>query len=234
MHWINHMSQYHTIGSIYEFLKTVNDRGFSPRGIIDVGANRGDWTKLALNLFPKANILMIEPQSEMVAPLEQICREHPNVEFIQAGAGPSPGELIQTIWDDLAGSSFLPHATQEHLSSGKQRLTRIITIADEVQKRPHFHPDLVKLDIQGFEIEALKGATPLFGVTELFILETSLYEFLPRIPLTHDCFTFMRSKGYDFYDVTGFIRRPFDGALAQIDIAFAKAGGILRNTHRWS
>jgi hypothetical protein len=44
----------------------------------------------------------------------------------------------------------------------------------------------------------------------------------------------MGEKGYEIYDITEYLRRPYDGALGQIDIAFAKADGTLRNISRWA
>jgi len=216
------------------FLEDVQARGFTPQGIIDVGANRGNWTRMAMSIFPHARVLMIEPQNEMKHSLEELCRSFESVEYVQAGAGKESGELVQTIWEDLAGSSFLPEVRDDKLANGKQRKTPIVTIDDLLNERKSFIPDLVKLDIQGFELEALKGATSAFGKTQVFILETSLYHFFKDMPTTADCIMFMAERGYELYDVTEFLRRPLDGALGQIDLAFALREGTLRSSDRWN
>lgn len=227
-------SRHRPVGNIEMFLEDVRARGFKPAGILDIGANCGDWTRMALSVFPESRVIMFEPQEEMRLKLEAYCSENSNVECIHAGAGKEDGELIQTIWKDLKGSSFLPKADQAKIDQGRQRITPIVTVDSVLGERPDFVPDLVKLDIQGFELEALRGATAIFGLAELIILETSLYEFLPGQPLTIDCFNFMKAKGYNFYDVADYIRRPLDGALGQIDIAFAKSNGMLRESRLWS
>jgi len=221
------------IGNVRMFLEDIRARGFTPKGIIDVGANRGNWTRMALSVFPNAKVIMIEPQQEMQKALKELCDEIQGIEFIQAGAGKEKGQLVLTIWEDLAGSSFLPETSNEKLREGKQRITPIITINEAIEDREDFSPDLVKLDIQGFELEALKGATSLFGKTQLFILETSLYQFMPKMPSTADCIQFMADHGYEFYDVTEYLRRPLDGALGQIDLAFALRDGDLRRSNQW-
>ena len=48
-------------------LEDVRIRGFVPRAIIDVGANQGDWTKMALSVFPSARVIMIEPEIGMIS-----------------------------------------------------------------------------------------------------------------------------------------------------------------------
>jgi hypothetical protein len=89
------------------------------------------------------------------------------------------------------------------------------------------------LDIQGFELEALSGATSIFGQSEILIVETSLFEFGPRSPIARDVIAFMGERGYEIYDLAGFIRRPYDGALGQMDVVFAKTNGLLRSDNRW-
>jgi FkbM family methyltransferase len=204
------------IGKIVGFFRGIQARGFTPRGIIDVGANRGDWARLALSIFPDASVIMIEPQDEMQPYLSKLCSSVAGCHYVKAGAGREVGELVQTIWPDLAGSSFLPEPDTSQLQSGWQRKTRVVTIDSLLSETyPEFAPDVVKLDIQGFELEALSGAKTTFGRTEVFIVETSLFRFLPHQPVMREVISFMFDRGYELYDITGYERRPYDSALAE-------------------
>lgn len=221
------------IAKIQLFLEDLSARGFKPKGIIDVGAHRGDWTKMALRVFPQARVMMVEPQEELKPDLTAVCRLHPNVEFLATGAGRQQGELVQTIWSDLAGSSFLPETSEKRLGNGTQRITPVTTIDEILAERPEFTPELLKIDTQGFELEVLSGAKSLLGMAELIILETSLYQFVPGMPVTFDCIKFMEENGYVLYDITEYLRRPLDGALGQVDLAFALRNGRLRQSNAW-
>jgi FkbM family methyltransferase len=223
------------IGNIKTFLEDIKARGFNPGSILDIGANQGDWTRMAKAVFPNASFFLMEPQQEMRDPLNQLCSEFEDISWIEAGAGSRGGKLVQTIWDDLQGSSFLPHVDEKLLQTGKQREVDIITIDSLLESHNLKTPDLVKLDIQGFELEALSGATTLFGHTEIFILEVSLFSFndVPGMPILREVVDFMGERGYETYDIPGFLRRPFDGALGQVDLAFAKSKGSLRQSNEF-
>jgi FkbM family methyltransferase len=222
------------IGSINSFLEDVKARGFVPAGIIDVGANRGNWARMALSIYPESGIILIEPQDEMDQPLAELCRDEANCVHVKAGAGRAEGELVQTIWDDFDGSSFLPGPDEILAKTGRQRHTPVTTIDAILARYGGFRPELVKLDVQGFEIEALSGGNKLFGITELFVIETALFPFMVGQPTTREIVSFMADRGYELYDVTEFLRRPYDGALGQVDLAFAKRDGFLRSTNRWA
>src|SRR5690606_3176478 len=103
------------IGKVGEFLEDIRARGFFPKGIIDVGANAGDWSRLALSIFPEAPLIMIEPQKEMESCLRRFSNARVNCHYVKAGAGREVGEEVQTIWPDFAGSSFLPEADEKKI-----------------------------------------------------------------------------------------------------------------------
>jgi FkbM family methyltransferase len=216
------------------FLEDIKARGFQPRGIIDGGGHRGEWSKLALSVFGYTPLIIIEPQEELQEDLKRLIDIHPNCRHIKAGIGRASGTLIQTIWEDYAGSSFLPPVQDSLLESGKQRMVMMTTL-DQILSgsTPGFYPDLVKLDIQGFELEALLGGESFFGKSEVFIIETSLFSFMPNQPITRDVIRFMSERGYEIYDITEFARRPSDGALGQVDFAFVKSDGVFRKSTKW-
>ena len=203
--------------------------------IVDVGANRTNWSRMAKKVFPSASFCLLEPQKEMKDSLDRFCQEYNDSFYYLAGAGAKKGRLILTIWDDLAGSSFLPKPDDTLKDTGKQRDIEIITIDDLISSSEIMPPELMKLDIQGFELEALKGAETTFGYTEVYILEVSLFSFrnVPGQPIFSEVINFMLERDYVVYDFAGFLRRPLDGALGQCDICFVKRNSFLRVSNEW-
>lgn len=220
-------------GDMRTVLEYVRNVGFRPGFIVDVGAHAGSWTEMALDVFPDAGVLMIEPQPEMRETLEAYCTRDPRVRRVEVAAGARDEVRYQTIWPDLQGSSFLPRPSSERIASGEQRPVRLRPLDDLLAEDGRGIPDLVKLDVQGYELEVLKGARSVLGRTELLILETSLFAFLDDIPILREVIGFMGDHGYEVYDVAGRIRRPIDAALGQLDIAFALRRGQLRRHDLW-
>lgn len=214
-------------GSIKRFLKNIRSKGFYPKSILDVGANRGEWSRNAKSVFKDAQFFLVEPQIELKPFLDKFCAKAPGSKLFPAAAGAEIGELTLSISPDSIGSSFL---TPEHLkTAGKcveQRRVPVVTIDSLIQQHDVPIPDLVKLDVEGFELEVLTAATKCFGNTEVFILEVAFFPYLPELPLFDEIHDFMLHHGYVVYDVVGLKRRA--GILGRADIAFAKKDGMLR------
>lgn len=222
------------IGNVNHLLSDIKERGLNVKQILDIGANRGDWAIMAKGIFPDAEVYMIEPLSEMEESLLKICTDFSGVKYFPFAVGDKIGTHVMTTWgDNLAGANCRLEENEYLLKSNKQRIISIKTIDSMIEKGEIKIPEIAKLDIQGYELEALRGGTHLFGITELFILETSLFQFTAGNPILSDIVIFMTQQGYEIYDFAGFLRRPFDGALAQIDVCFAKKDGILRASNRW-
>lgn len=134
----------------------------------------------------------------------------------------------------MAGASCCPDENKTFLDNNKQRKIQILTIDSLIESGEIRIPEIAKFDIQEYELEALSRASILFGITELFILETSSFGFSSGNLVLSEVVSFMSDRGYEIYDFAGFFRRPYDGALAQIDVCFAKKNGFLRSSNNWA
>ena len=131
--------------------------------------------------------------------------------------------------NNLHGTSLLS-TPNENL---RQRTIDLIRIDQIVKDIPLSAPYLIKADVQGTELQVVEGAEGILSDTEMIILETSLYEFSPGNPQIFDVINFMKNRGFVVYDFIGGAIRPLDGALGQIDIAFVKEYGVLRQDHSY-
>ena len=222
------------IGNLGVLFYSLIERNFDCKNILDIGANKGEWSMLAKKMFPDANLYMVEPLSEMEPYLKSFCREHPGSKYYLFGIGSRVEKRFLTTWgESLEGANFMIEENDHLKAKNLQREIQLVTIDKLIDDAKIPVPDIVKIDVQGYELEALKGAKKLFSKTELFIIECSLFEFSKDTPLVSDIMEFMKSSGYEVYDFAGFLRRPFDGAIAQVDICFARREGKLRASNAW-
>lgn len=170
----------------------------------------------------------------METKLNEFCRSNPGSKYFLYGAGSKKEKLYLTLGgDNLTGSNLVYEENEFLKKANEQREIQIITIDSLIENKEMSVPDFVKIDIQGFELEALKGVGKLFQNTEVFIIETNFFEFMKGVPIAHDVILFMAERGYVFYDIPWFLRRPYDGALAQMDVCFVKRKGLLRDSNIW-
>lgn len=224
------------MGDLQAFLEDLRARGFLPETILDVGAFNGCWSRTAKAVFPEANCYLIEPQAEMRADLDQFCAEFPGSRWFPVAAGAVADERELTIWtEDLSGSTLLFPAVEDAAAHGMEtRRVPVLTLDALIAGGSLPVPQLAKLDVQGFELEVLRGAGALLDSTEVLILEVTLLEAInPEWPVLHEVVAFLAEYGYHLYDIPGFVRRPADGALAQIDACFVKTDSFLRTDGTW-
>jgi hypothetical protein len=71
------------------FFDCVERLGFKPRHIVDIGANRGNWTRTALRYFPDARYTLFEPQGELLKGFDL----YPRIQIFAMGAGPKTSTM---------------------------------------------------------------------------------------------------------------------------------------------
>lgn len=210
-----------------EFLEHVTRFGFRPQTVIDVGVGYGSFS--LYKTFPSASHLLVEPLEEFESALQEISRDH-KAQFVLAAAGAKPGTIVINVHPDLLGSSILKETEGSH-ADGTPRQVPVVALDHLCKERNLRGPYLIKVDVQGAEIDVLDGAKEILQRTELIILEVSLFQFHLDAPQLYDVLSYMKKHGFVVYDIFGGINRPFDGALAQVNIAFVKESGQFRRYH---
>lgn len=211
-------------------LRQVRALGWAPRTCIDVGAAFGGFTVECAEIFPQAACLLVEPLGEYRPFLEAVTARLPRAHYAAVAAAARSGEVAVNVHADLVGSSLL-RETEGAATDGVARVLLARTIDDLCQTHDLKGPYLLKADVQGTELEVLKGAREVLRDTEYVLLEVSLFRFFIGGPEVADVIAFMRASGFVPYDIFRLKHRPLDGALSQLDLAFVKESGIFRQQH---
>ena len=227
---VNHVSKFPK-AKLSATMLNLAERGFQPKHILDIGANKGRWSADAKAVFPDCAFTLIEPQVEMKSHLDRFCSSDPNCQWIQAGVGKENDRMLFTVVPDTVSSSFAFSSEQAELSGYEQREIEIYSLDHLIENHIGTVPDIIKIDAEGFEHEILLGGNNAWGKCELVFLEAHMLgdDDHPSslISLTQT----MSDLGYAPYDFTWFGKRPTDeGAIGLCEVAFALKNGFLRNT----
>jgi len=205
-------------------MENLKANGFAPRTVIDVGAFIGEWSQAVHAVFPKAHFLMVDGNPENKESLARTAGELSDAEILIALLGPESRKEV-TFHVRKTGSSVLPDLT----SFGHKPITLpMVRLDDAIRDRACPEPFLLKLDVQGFELEVLRGAAETLQHAEVVVLEASLLPFNQGSPLFAEVIAFMAESGFLAYDFCGQFRRETDYALFQTDVVFVRAESALR------
>lgn len=204
--------------------------GFAPRTILDIGAYVGGWTEEVAGIFPDARVWMFEAQQDKKAALEAVAaRVGPRVRVCNVLLGAARRDAV-TYHLMETGSSVLSENTTMGRSSVSLPMTTLDDVAvGEASQSPIF----LKLDVQGYELEVLKGGRSTLARSEVVLMEVSLLQYNEGAPLFRDVVDHMHQQGFVAYDVCGQSRRETDDALYQVDMVFTKPDSNLRAARKF-
>jgi FkbM family methyltransferase len=198
----------------------LREQGFRPSAILDIGAHDGRWALAAREIFD-APILMIEAREEDKQKLLE--RHIPNSAVAIALLGPEPRDSVPFAVHGSASSLF-PERSNARRSTVNLPMRTLDAIAAEHKLNA---PLFLTLDVQGGELEILKGATETLARSEVVQLEVALLPYNEGAPTAADAIAFMDQKGFALFDFAGFVR-PNNKDLVQIDAIFVRKESALR------
>ena len=155
-------------------------------------------------------------------------------ELCVAAAGLAAGEVTFNVHSHQLDGSSLYKETMGSVADGEEVTVPQVRIDDVVKEHGCPGPYLIKIDIQGAELDALDGATEILGDTEVIVLEVSLFEFMKRAPQLDDVIAYMKARGFVTCDLVYGWNRPLDNALGQVYIVFVSDPGALRREHGYA
>jgi FkbM family methyltransferase len=197
------------------------------RTIVDIGANRGQFALFARLLSPSAEIIAFEPLEAPRAVLMKLLGTDPRVRChgIAVGASSHDATIYVTAKDD--SSSLLQVADRQRQIFGTierstatvpvRRLSQIVSPGDMEE------PSLLKIDVQGSELEVLRGSEDLLGRFAAIYVECSYLPLYQNQALARDVISWLQERGFALGGVFNQYDHPGVGPV-QADFLFLRAG----------
>jgi FkbM family methyltransferase len=214
-----------TVGrSMQEIMEYFSEVGFRPGTVIDVGFNTG--TDGLYGVFADCAYLAVDPLQESEPFLKAQKAKTPRFSYFLAAAGPTEGELEMGVSECFGGSSaFL----KDKLPTRKVPMLSLDHMARQIGAQG---PYLIKVDVQGAELDVLRGAKQILDETEVLILETRLCPF-KGAPEIADVVSFLKKNGFSLFEVFNPLYRPGDGAMGQLDVVAVRTEGFFRTADKY-
>jgi FkbM family methyltransferase len=152
-----------------------------PGGVfVDIGANEGALSVLAGTLVgPSGIVLAVEPQTRLqdFVRINAALNRLSNIRLVECALGAADGEATLHLYPDLnTGASGLVHGYR--FSRAMERV-RVRTAASLLDEQRIGHADLVKVDVEGFEPEVVRGLLPALGAGRIGVLMVDYH--VPRL-----------------------------------------------------
>jgi FkbM family methyltransferase len=218
------------MSQIPEGLARLRQHGFHPENILDIGAYQGWFARQCRPVWPDANILMIDALAEKEAFLRSTCGAIGNADYLIAllGGTAQPDVAFHVVH---GGTEAAP------IKTGSSKYREKFGVPTEEIRLPQRTLDdvvagigrrfaLVKLDIQGAELEVLAASPRVLAEAEVVLLELSLLDYNEGAPLIAEALGCMAAWGFVLYDIIDLTRLGPD--LNQIDGLFVRPDSPLR------
>jgi hypothetical protein len=179
---------------------------FTPKVIYDIGSNYLSWYKLASNVWRDSKIYCIDACSEFANTyprynidyaIELLSDRKEEIEFWENPMCPGLCTMypVNENYDD---------ARVFHNQYLRKTIRQTKTLDELVKEKGWMKPDLIKIDVQGAEVNILKGSSLVLEGCNHLILEVQNKEFSTGAPMLEDVKQFMNSIGFDLFHHIGY------------------------------
>ena len=194
------------------------------RSIIDVGANMGQFAIASSYVYRDAKIYSFEPVPDVFDILKENTKEINNITLFNKALGSKIGTLdfYRNAYSH-ASSALQIHENQKKLVPGTSDVTKITVTVDLLENFLNENnldgPVLLKLDVQGFEKEVIKGAGDKIKDIDYILFETSFIEMYEGEPLFEEMHEYLSSLGFKILAPVGFFQTS-NFQIPQMDMLY--------------
>lgn len=193
--------------------------------VVDVGANRGQFSLVCRSLRPAARIVAFEPLAEPARIYRAVFDGDSRVRLHACALAPLRGEMTINVSGRDDSSSLLPISKVQidnFPGTGKVGARRVMTgpLPDFVQPADLGKANLLKIDVQGFELEVLKSAESLLARFRWIYAECSFVPLYEGQALAGEIIAWLAARGFRLAGQFNPSHARMGGGLLQADLLF--------------
>jgi FkbM family methyltransferase len=161
---------------------------YRPHVVIDAGSHEGWFFHCWKDWCPEAEIHAFEPSIEAYERSRELYGGDPSIHINNAALGREAGRLeLHVMEQSRVSNSFLQPVDETwreidyHTGARSTRVVNVIALDDYTKAIESVY--LIKIDVQGFELEVLRGAAEALKRTDYVFVEAAirpLYHGAPR------------------------------------------------------
>ena len=183
-----------------DYLANLKNEGFEPRVIYDIGACVLHWTNEARRVWDQAEYVVFEAMDS-----SEFLFKESGLQYHMGVLSDETGKEVDFYQNDVhpGGNSYYKEneevnpETVNYFNESHCRRLKTVTL-DAVRRLKNFPmPDMIKMDVQGAELDVLKGAVETLTTVKHVILELQVVEYNKGAPLKDDVIAYMDQQGFD-------------------------------------
>jgi FkbM family methyltransferase len=183
-----------------DYLAGLKTAGLEPKVIYDIGACVLHWTNEAARIWPDAEIVAFEAMDST-----EFLYQERRMKYHIGVLSNETGKEVEFYQNDIhpGGNSYYKENevvnpdTVNYFNDTHKRKLKTVTV-DAVSNLKRFpKPDFVKMDVQGAELDVLKGAVETLKDVKHVILELQVVEYNKGAPLKDEVIAYMDEQGFD-------------------------------------
>ena len=211
----------------FRFFRQFPHRPFCT--ILDIGAYHGEFTDRVLRHYPVQKVLLFEPFPDSVAFLRNRYHTEPRCEVLPFALSDQSGSTMLHVLNKEDSSSLLKPAADAgdflHKSFHEVKQTKIeMRRLDEIPELAAIESfDLAKIDVQGAELEVLRGCGKLLQRIQAIYIEVNFCSLYESGAVFCDTHVFLEQAGFKLGFMQEF-RRNAEGVMIYANAFYLRTG----------
>ena len=192
--------------------------------VIDIGANKGQFSLIANDIFIEPKIIAFEPLKTAAKKYNKLFHKNKNVTLYNNAVGKREKKVNINVSKREDSSSILNIGKKQSLIfpgteiSHKEKIT-ISPLNKFIVSDDLISPVFVKIDVQGYELEVLKGCNNFFEYFDYIFVECSFIELYEGQALAHEVIEYLKKHSFKFEGIYNIFYDKY-GIAVQGDLLF--------------